>query len=224
MPRSKISIIIPTKNEGEGLGKVINSVKKFCNEIIIVDGRSNDGTKEIAVKSRSRFFLDHGKGKGEAVRLGLTKAVGDIVIIFDSDGSPNPVDIPRLVKEIERGADMVITSRRTGGSFDFQITIDGIFRTFGSDFMAYLVNRKFNTNISDILYNFRAIRRNSIKKIHSTADGFDIEQEMLVKALQNKLKVVEIPSRENARGWGKSKLHTLNGISLLYKLVKLLYF
>jgi len=224
MPKPKISVIIPTKNESEGLEEVINSVKKFCDETIIVDGHSNDGTKEIALKEGALFFLDHGKGKGDAVRLGLTKATGDIIVIFDSDGSPNPTDIPRLIKEIEKGADMVITSRRTGGSFDFELTPGGILRTFGSDLMTYLVNKKFRTHISDILYNFRAIRKNVAVKLALKADGFDIEQEMLVRALQGGYRVTETPSRENARKWGKSKLRTSMGVALLYKLVKLLYF
>lgn len=224
MSTNRISIIIPTKNEGQGIGSVINSVKKYSNDIIVVDGHSNDGTKEIALKSGVNFYLDHGEGKGDAVRLGIAKAKGDILIIFDSDGSPNPNDIPYLIKEIENSADMVITSRRTGGSFDSEITPNGILRTFGSDLMAYLVNIKFHTKLSDVIYNFRAIRTKVAKKLRIKANGFDIEQEMLVRTLEGGYKVIEIPSRENARKWGKSKLHTLTGVVLLCKLFKILYF
>ncbi len=221
----RISIIIPTKYEAAGLFRVIRSVKKYAHEIIVVDGHSNDGTKEIAKKEKVKFFLDHYKGKGDALRLGITKATGNVIIFFDADGSPEPKDIPKLVGTlITEKADMVITSRRTGGSYDFQITLDGIMRTMGSDFMAYLVNKRFNTNFSDVLYNFRAIKRDVAKKLHCTADGFAIEQEMLVKTLQKGYKVVEIPSRERARMWGKSKLHTFAGIHLLYLLIKQLYF
>ncbi len=224
MKNAKISIVIPSKNEGEGIDRVIKSVKKYSDEIIVVDGHSNDGTKEICNKNNVRFFLDNRKGKGDAVRLGLKKVVGDIIILFDSDGSPSAKDIPNLIKEIKKGADMVIASRRTGGSFDFEITPGGILRTFGSDFMTYLVNSKFKTNLSDVLYNFRAIRKNVARKLLLKASGFDIEQEMLVKVLRGGFKVVEIPSRENSRKWGKSKLKTLMGLSLLYKLIKTLYF
>lgn len=224
MNKFPVSVIIPAKNEAKGLESVINCVKKYSNDVIVVDGHSNDGSRQIAKKCGARFFLDHFKGKGDAVRLGLKKTKSPIIIIFDSDGSPTAIDIPKLVKEIEKGADMVITSRRTGGSFDFEITLNGIMRTFGSDFMAYLVNRKFGTNFSDVLYNLRAIRKDVADKLNISANGFDIEQEMLVLALKDNYKVVEIPSRENARKWGKSKLHTIMGISLLYKLVKILYF
>lgn len=224
MKKLKVSVVVPTKNEAQGLGRVIKSLKRYCNEIIVVDGHSNDGSKEIAKKARVKFYLDHGKGKGDAIKLGLKQATGDIIVIFDSDGSPNAADIPKLVKEIKKGADMVLTSRRTGGSFDFEITPGGIIRTFGSDLMAYLVNMKFRTNLSDVLYNFRAIKSKVAKNLPLTANGFDIEQEMLVRALQNGYKVTEIPSRENARKWGRSKLRTLMGIILLGRLIQILYF
>lgn len=217
----KLSIIIPTKNEGEGIQKVINSLKKYKAEIIIIDGHSNDGTKEVAQKNKVKFYLDNKIGKGDAVRTGFKKATGDIVIIFDGDGSPNSQDIPKLIKTlIKQKADLVITSRRTGGSSDFDINIDGIIRTMGSDFMTYLVNKKFKTNFSDILYNFRAIKRSSINRLKLKANGFDIEQEMLVSALKSEMKVVEIPSREAKRKWGVSKLSTFSGIKLLLKLIK----
>jgi glycosyltransferase involved in cell wall biosynthesis len=224
MPKTKITVIIPAKNEGEGIKLIIASVKKYTNEIIVVDGHSNDGTKEAAKKAGARFLLDHAKGRGEAVRLAMRKANGDAIVLFDADGSHNPSDIPILIREIEKGADEVICSRRTGGSFDFEITPNGMLRTFGSDFMAYLVNKKFHTNLSDVLYSFRAIRKKVAFKLHLKANGFDLEQEMIIKALRNGYKVKEVPSRENARKWGKSKLRTSTGVWLLYKLVKLLYF
>lgn len=221
MYNPKISIVIPTKDEAAGLPSVLSSIKKYVSEIIVVDGRSKDGTKDICKKADVLYLMDHGLGKGDGVRLGIKKAKGDIVIIFDADGSPNPKDIPILVKTLVKNkADVVTTSRRTGGSFDFNLNIEGMIRTAGSDFMAYLVNKRFGTNFSDVLYNFRAFKRSSLEKLDIHADGFDIEQEMLVEALKKGLKVIEIPSRENKRAWGKSKLSTFEGISLLSKLIK----
>jgi len=85
-------------------------------------------------------------------------------------------------------------------------------------------SRTFHTNLTDILYSFRAIRTASVPKLHLSASGFAIEQEMVVTALQHHLKVIELPSREKARGWGQSKLKTATGISLFVDLYKRLYF
>lgn len=222
--RKKISIVVPTKNEGEGLRKIIQSLKKYSGEIIIVDANSQDNTRDIAKKEKAIFLLDNQKGKGEAVRIGINKAKGDIIVIFDADGSPDHKDIPKLAKPIFKNkADMVISSRRIGGSYDFEISLTGILRTMGSDFMAFLVNKKFKTNFSDILYCFRAIRKDILNELELNANGFDIEQEMLIKSLKKKYRIIEIPSREYARKWGESKLSTVAGLKLLAILIKQLY-
>jgi dolichol-phosphate hexosyltransferase len=222
--KNKVTIILPAKNEGDGIRKVIKSLKKYCGEIIVVDGHSTDKTKTIAKEEGVRFFLDNKKGKGNAVRLGLAKAKNNIVIIFDADGSPNEKDIPKLVLPIvQNKADLVITSRRTGGSFDFTIDITGILRTMGSDFLTFLVNKRFQTRFSDILYCFRAVRKSIVQDLTLTANEFDIEQEMIINCIKKKYRIIEIPSRENARAWGKSKLQTIAGIKLLYLLLKKLY-
>ena len=221
---AKVTIVIPTKNEGKGLKKVIRAVKAYAKEIIIVDGHSTDDTREICKKTKVTYLLDNGKGKGEAIRIGATKAKTPIVIFMDADGSPDEKDIPKLIQPIiEKKADMVVSSRRTGGSYDFEITFGGILRTMGSDFLALLVNRKFGTNFSDILYCFRAIKTSVFRQLDSKANGFDFEQEVLIKAIRKKRKIIEIPSRERARAWGESKLKTISGIILLYDLLRELY-
>src|SRR6266581_2586870 len=142
--KNKVSIIIPTKNEGQGIENVIRNVKTYCGEIIVIDGHSTDNTKDAVLRQGAKFFLDHKKGKGEALRLGLEKATGDVIVIFDGDGSPDEKDIPKLILPIlQNKADLVITSRRKGGSFDVMISPAGIVRTMGSDFMGLLVNKRF---------------------------------------------------------------------------------
>ena len=145
-------------------------------------------------------------------------------MLFDADGSHNPSDIPKLVSPILKNkVDLVIGSRRTGGSFDLNMSFAGILRSGGADLLAYMVNKKFNTNLSDILYSFRAVRKSSIKDLKLKANDFCIEQEMVVKALKNSVRLLEVPSRENARGWGKSKLKTITGIKFIFHLLYNLY-
>ncbi len=222
--KQKVSIIVLCKNEGEGIERILKSIKKHADEIVVVDGHSNDGTREISERLGASFYLDNKKGRGAALKIGIKKAKGDILVFFDADGSHEEKDIPRLVKPIVEGkADLVTTSRRTGGSYDLNINLTGIVRSAGCDFLVALVNHRYGTNLTDILYSFRAIKRAEVLSLGLGADDFRSEQEMVVKALKKNLKVVEIPSREKARAWGKSKLRTIEGVKFLFSLVKELY-
>lgn len=222
---SKVSIVVPAKDEGQGLEKILKSLKSYTNDLILVDGHSKDNTKSIAKKLKVKYILDNGLGRGDAVRLGIEAAKNNIVLFFDADGSHNAHDIPLFITPIANNkADLVIGSRRTGGSFDLNMSASGILRSGGSDFLAYLVNKRFGTNLSDILYSFRAVRKSIVTKLDLSANGFEIEQEMVVKCLKKGYKLLEIPSRENARAWGKAKLRTITGVKFILHLIKELYF
>ncbi len=223
--KDKVSILVPCKDEAEGLEKVLKSIKAYSNDIIVIDGHSKDNTKAIAKKVNARYILDHGKGRGEAVRMGFKKAKYEYILIFDADGSSDYKDIPKILTPLfEEKADVVIGSRRTGGSFDLKMDFQGLLRSSGSDFLVYLLNKRFSSNFSDILFGFRALRKSSISKLNLKANGHELEQEMVVNALKKGLKIVEVPSRENARKWGKSKLKTITGVKFIFHLLNALYF
>src|SRR3990167_1687316 len=216
--------VIPTKNEGAGLAEIIKSVRPYVDEVIVVDGHSQDKTPEIAEAAGVKYFLDHGLGRGDAVRIGIAEAKGEVCVLFDADGSHTAADISRLIKPIlERKADVVIGSRRTGGSFDLNMNFAGILRSGGADFLTYLVNKRFATGLSDVLYSFRALRTSVGKKMGLTANDFAIEQEVVVKCLKQGYRLLEIPSQEKARAWGKSKLKTITGLRLIVHLLRELY-
>jgi dolichol-phosphate mannosyltransferase len=220
----KVSVIIAAKNEGKGLRKIILSVRPYSSDILVIDGHSTDDTKAIAKSLGVRYVLDHGLGRGDAVRMGIQRVKKDIIVLFDADGSHNPKDIPKLVLPIlERKAELVFGSRRTGGSFDATISISGMIRSTGADVLTYLVNKRFGSNLTDILYSFRAIRTSTAKQLRFTSTDFSIEQEMVISCLRSHVRVLEIPSREMARGWGVSKLRTVAGIKLFMVLLKQLF-
>ena len=222
--KKSVTAIIPAKNEGKGLEKIIKEVKNYASEIIVVDGHSTDNTKQIVEKSGVSYLLDNGKGRGDGVRLGISKAKNEVVVLIDADGSHEMSDIPGLVLPIiKEKADMVIASRRTGGSSDMQMDFDGLLRSAGSDLLVMLVNNRFGSHFTDILYSFRAIRKSKALKANLASNGFSIEQEMVISFLEKKFKVLEVPSREKARAWGVSKLKTSAGIGLFFRLIYDLY-
>ena len=222
--KSKITAIIPAKNEAQGLSKIIAEVEQYAGEIIVVDGHSTDNTKQIVEKHKAIYLLDSGKGRGDGVRMAVKKASNETIVLVDADGSHELSDIPRLVTPIlHNKADLVTSSRRTGGSSDMQMNFDGLLRSAGSDLLVMLTNNYFHSHLTDILYSFRAVKKSKFLKAKIISDGFSIEQEMVIAFLHKKYKIVEIPSRESARGWGVSKLKTSAGIGLFLKLIFDLY-
>lgn len=203
----KVSVIITAKNEEYTIGDVINNCRPFANEIIVVDGKSYDRTKEISLNSGAKVVTDHGKGKGDGIKTGIKEAAGDILVFMDADGSHEPKDIPRLIEPILRNeADMVIGSRLLGGSDEIHGTISNFMRTIGGGLITLAINYRWNVRLTDCQNGFRAIKRSVATELGLRANDFDIEEEMVMKALKKGYRVVDVPSHEYERKSGKSQL------------------
>ena len=112
MPELRVTVVIPAKDEEGLIGEIVDQVKPYADEVLVVDGHSRDRTAEIATAHGARVIQDNGQGKGEALRLALARAEGEIVVFIDADGSHDPHDIPKLVAPIRAGeSDLVIGSR-----------------------------------------------------------------------------------------------------------------
>ena len=206
-PKSRVTVVVPTRDEEGLVGEIIDAVRPSCDEVLVVDGHSKDRTREIAVAHQARVVLDHGKGKGEALRLALEEATGDIVVFIDADGSHDPRDVPALVAPIAAGeADMVIGSRGRGGSDELHGTIEQFIRYVGSQLITLAINYRWDVRLTDSQNGFRAIRRDVGRQLGLTSNLTTIEQEMLMKALKKGYRVSEIASHEYERRWGTSKV------------------
>jgi glycosyltransferase involved in cell wall biosynthesis len=214
-----LSIILPVKNEGKNLKKIIPILKKFSNDIIVVDGHSNDSTKKICQLEKVKYILDNNIGKGDAQRIGAKNAKNYYLLFFDGDGSHDTKDITKLYKKIlKNNLDFIICSRKTGGSLDLtsNISFVGFLRSVGCDFLTLLFNKLFSTQFSDILYSLRIIKKNFFLDLNTRQNGFGIEIEMLALAVIQNANIIEIPSKEYARVFGHSKLKTLTGIYFIF--------
>jgi dolichol-phosphate mannosyltransferase len=176
---------------------------------MVVDGNSADRTRELAERAGAIVFRDNGKGKGDGYRTGLERASGRVVVFLDADGSHDPGDIPLLAKPIlEDRLDMVIASRWRGGTDDVHPNLSHFVRDLGGNFLSGIISWRFECEITDCLNGFRAVRRDLALSLRLTADDFDIEHEMVMKALKQGLRVGEVGSHEYARAGGHSKLPT----------------
>jgi dolichol-phosphate mannosyltransferase len=218
--RLKVSVVIPCRNEEGALAAVIEGCLPHCDELVVVDGHSSDGTRELAERLGARVLLDGGKGKGDGIRLGLKEARGDVVVLIDGDGSHEPADIPRLVEPIARGdADLVVASRMLGGSDEIHGNFSNYIRMVGAGLITLIINLRWKTELTDCENGYRAVRRSKALELGLSANDFDIEQEMVMRALKRGLPVTEVASHEYERQAGASKLPTYRGLIFLWRLL-----
>lgn len=217
-----LSIIILAKNECDNLKNILPKVKKISTDIIVIDGHSNDGTRELCKNYNIRFALDNKLGKGDAQRVGVSKARNKYIIFIDGDGAHNILDIKKIYNLLKKNIDLVICSRQTGGSYDlnFNTGFSSAIRAAGVIFLVILFNKLFKTNFTDILYSLKGTTKHNFKKIKTKQNGFAIEIDIIIRALIQNLSIKEIPSRENARIFGVSKLPTIHGLYFIYFIIK----
>jgi dolichol-phosphate mannosyltransferase len=204
----RFTIVVPARNEEETIGDVLEQVQHLTDDLLVVDGHSSDGTVGIAKRYGARVVQDNGLGKGDAVRVGLANARHPITVFIDADGSHEPKDILRLVAPIAAGeADLVMGSRMLGGSEELFGSIPEVIRLMGSLVISLSINYRFGVRLTDYQNGFRAIRTDVGRTIGLTSNITTIEQEMGMKCLRNRYRVMEIPAHEYARRGGTSKIN-----------------
>lgn len=216
--RSTVSLIIPTKNEARNLGWVLAQVPTCVDEIILVDGASIDATETMAHACRPdiRVVAQRGPGKGNALRTGFLASTCDIIVMIDADGSMSAGEIPHYLHFLDNGFDFVKGSRFIAGGGSLDITY---FRQLGNRGLLHLVNMLYGTNLTDLCYGFCAFHRRYLEHLRLTVDGFDIEAEMTIHAVQAGLRIAEVPSLELPRRSGRSNLHAISDGNLVLQTI-----
>jgi glycosyltransferase involved in cell wall biosynthesis len=138
LPWPRVSVVVPVLNEARNLPRVFAKMPSDVYEVILVDGDSVDGTVTVARQLRPdvRIVMQTGKGKENALACGFAVATGDILVMFDGDGSADPGEIPRFVKALIDGADFARGTRFADGGGSNEITR---LRRLGSHVLSGLV-------------------------------------------------------------------------------------
>ena len=203
--RPQVTAIIPTLNEEQNIGWVLERLPRLVDEVVIIDGRSTDRTIEVALTVRpdARVVLERRPGKGAALRAGFRAARGEFIVMLDADGSMDPGEIVRFVEALRDGWEFVKGSRfmADGGTVDMTLI-----RRTGNAGLLQLVNRLYGRRFTDLCYGFCAFRRTALAALELTSDGFEIETEIVVRACKAELRIIEVPSFESARRYGVSNL------------------
>ena len=188
-----ITIGIPAFNEEKNIGKVIVTLKKITNDIIVCDDGSNDLTKEIA-EGLGAKVISHTKnmGYGEAIKSIFNEAKkkeADILVTFDADGQHRPEDIKSVTKPIiDQEAEVVIGSR-----FLKNETNMPKYRKIGVKVLTKVTNMSIKENLTDSQSGLRAYQKKVLQNISLTDSGMGISTEILIKSHQKEFRIVEVP-------------------------------
>ena len=202
----RVSVVIPTLNEERNVGWVLERLPDVVDEVILVDGRSTDDTVAVARSMRPdlRVVLETTPGKGAALRAGFAAARGEYVVMIDADGSMDPAEIVRFVDALQGGCDFVKGSRfAAGGGTADMSTI----RRLGNGALRSAVNLLYRTDFTDLCYGFIGFRRERLAALRLASQGFEIETEMIARAVVASLRIAEIASFEAERRHGESNLN-----------------
>lgn len=218
--RPIVTAVIPTMNEERNIDWVLTRLPDLVDEVVVVDAYSTDATVEVARAARPDAVVvpQIGRGKGAALRTAFAAASGEYVVTLDSDCSMHPAEIVRYVETLDRGYDFVKGSRYLPGGGSNDLTW---LRSAGNRALTASVNALFMVPLTDLCYGFFAFRRDRLPELALAGRGFEIETEIVLRAIKARLRIAEVPSLEHRRRHGTSNLRTFrDGSRVLRKIIR----
>jgi glycosyltransferase involved in cell wall biosynthesis len=217
-------VFIPCLNEEATIARVVTDCSRDLPnvEILVFDNGSTDRTAEIAIKAGAKVIASPKRGKGNVVRHAFEVINADFIVMIDGDGTYPTNQIPRLIQLAnEQGYGMVMGSR-------LQLGKSQAFRPLhytGNHFFSGLVSLLFLTRVHDLMTGLRVFSRDFVRSMHFVSHEFEVETELTIRSLLQKMPMVEvaIPYAERPRG-SRSKLRTFHDGFKILKMVLWLRF
>ena len=224
MNEQRIAVLIPCYNESVTIAKVVHDFRSELPyaRICVFDNNSTDDTIKLALSAGAEVYSEKTQGKGAVVRSMFSKIDADIYIMVDGDDQCPADAVHSLIEPVLLGsADMVIGDRISNGIYAKENTRFG--HEFGNHFVRFLVNKIYNSNLKDIMSGYRVFSRKFAKNFPVQKNGFEIETEITLHALDNNFEIVQIPIAVRDRPKNsKSSMNTIrDGLKVILTILEM---
>jgi len=221
----KLSIVIPVYNEEKTILEILKRVEAVKlpdleKEIIIIDDGSRDGSREILKSLEQKYkilYHANNQGKGAALRTGFQQAKGDFLIIQDADLEYNPQEYHQLLEPIiQNKADIVYGSRNLKDNPRFKKSY-----YWGVRLISWLTNVLYGSNLTDVYTCYKVFKTPLLQDLELKSKGFEFEQEVTIKALKKKYRILEMPINYIPRSVKEGKkINWFDGVKAILTIVK----
>ena len=237
LPKSVLSIVIPCLNEKKKIGKVLNKIQtlKIKNfdlilDVIVVDGGSNDGSINVIKKYKDfKFYKLNNAGKGDAIKYGINKSKGDIILFFPSDDEYKVDDIEKVITPILLGQSKAVYGSRMIKTLALTHELQKIYKKdktnlllskYGGKLINLFLFAFHEISISDPFTSIKAFDSKILKSIPLYKRGFDLEFEILTKLKKRKCFFLEVPVSFKPRTLKDGKKISISeGIKCLFYII-----
>jgi len=201
----RVSIILPAKNEADGLRKTLPGLRVVVPqaEVIVVDDGSTDDTAAVAAEHGARVLSSpYPMGNGAAIKRGARAASGDVLVFMDADGQHDAADIPKLLERLEAGYDMAVGARGAGGQANRS-------RGFANAFYNRVASWMTGHKVADLTSGFRAVRAERFREfLHLLPNGFSYPTTSTMAFFRSAYPVAYVPI-DVAKRIGRSHIRPL---------------
>lgn len=227
----KVTLLALTLNEVEGMKAIMPQINRsWCDQIIILDGGSTDGTIEWARENDYTVHVQKKKGIRNAYYEVLSMVEGDVILTFSPDGNSPPESIPLLIAKMKEGYDLVIGSRYLEDAKSYD---DDFLTSFGNWLFTKTVNLLHGGQYTDVMVILRIFKKSLINDLELDKDepymmpeklfstNISWEPMMSVRAARRRMKIGEIPVDEPERIGGERKLQIWRwGAAYYYQFIR----